>query len=199
MKQLMKLLVLGWVYTHSVHIMAAPEYMSLGGPPSLPGDTRCSLSASSPVIDYGTQSRWQLQDATANQGVTPGKRTLTVNITCPFSQTMRLALRGERSQDGELRYGDKGSISARVLDGQLDGHNVSLVTTTPSGIINGSPVSALHLQPDGSFAAAKNGQLAKGKSFSLRMQLEPVMPESAARVASRQVSESNLTLELIGD
>lgn len=162
-----------------------------------PPDNRCSLSAGAPMIDYGVQSRWQLQDAGGPQRVTPGKRSLQLNVVCPHSQAMRLMLRGERAGNGELRYGERGSVALRLLDAQLDGQGVQLAATTPDGVLSSGGQDSLRLLPGNGFAVVQNGQLLKGKSFTARIELEPVMPESAARVSARQVSEANLTLELM--
>ncbi|RTF43319.1 fimbrial protein [Serratia marcescens] len=162
-----------------------------------PPDNRCSLSAGAPVVDYGVQSRWQLQDTGGPQRVTPGKRSLQLNVVCPYSQSMRLTLRGERAGNGELRYGERGSVALRLLDAQLDGQGVQLAATTSDGVLSGGGQDSLQLLPGNGFAAVQNGRLLKGKSFTARIELEPVMPESAARVSARQVSEANLTLELM--
>ncbi|WBF46154.1 fimbrial protein [Serratia rubidaea] len=162
-----------------------------------PPDSRCSLSAGAPVIDYGVQSRWQLQDAGGPQRVTPGKRSLQLSVVCPYSQTMHLVLRGERAGNGELRYGERGSVALRLLDAQLDGQSVQIAAATPDGVIGGAGQTSLRLQPDSGFTAVQNGRPLKGKSFTARIELEPVMPESDARVSARQVSEANLTLELM--
>lgn len=162
-----------------------------------PPDNRCSLSAGAPVIDYGEQSRWQLQEIHAGQSVSPGKRTVTVNAICPYSQSMRMRLNGDKAANGNLRYGEQGNVSLRFVEAQLDGQDVQLVTTTPDGVLNGAPGSNLLWQPGVSVAATRNGQLIKGKSFTARIEIEPMMPESAARVSARQVSEANLTLELM--
>lgn len=162
-----------------------------------PPDNRCSLSVGAPVIDYGIQSRWQLQDAGGPQRVTPGKRSLTLYVNCPYSQAMHLTLRGERADNGELRYGNRGSVALRLKETQLDGQSVQVAAVTPDGVINGGEQVSLRLLPDNSFAPVHNGRLLKGKSFTARIELEPIMPESAARVSARQVSEASLTLELM--
>lgn len=165
--------------------------------PSLPVDTRCSLSIGTPVIDYGSQSRWQLQDTTNSNEVTPGKRTLMLSVTCPYTQTMRLALHGDRSANGTLRYGAQGHVNIRLLEAQLDGQTVQVVTLTPGNSINDTPSDIIQLRPGDSFAAVRNGHLAKGKSFTARLEIEPVLTDSAARVSAHQTNESNLTLELL--
>lgn len=197
MKRVIKPIALGWIISTSLHALAAPQDSPAGLAPVLPGETRCNLSVNTPVIDYGTQSRWQLQDAAASQGVTPGKRTLMVSVTCPTDRTIKLAMHGERSASGKLRYGNRGSVDLHVVDAQLDGQDVPLAAITSAGVLVGAPVSSMRLQPGNSFGPALNGKLAKGKNFSVRIELEPVLPESAARIHSREVNESSMTVELI--
>lgn len=179
-------------------VAASPENDRPIDPPSiLPVDSHCSLSAGGAVVDYGALSRWQLQDATGGVGsLTPGKRTLRVNVVCPYTQGMRLTLRGESASNGNLRYGDRGYMHIQLLDAQLDGETVQVATTTFDGVLSGSPASALTLQPGQTFAAITKGALAKGRSLTLSMEIEPILPEEETRVSSRRVSETQLTLEL---
>jgi hypothetical protein len=149
------------------------------------------------VVDYGTLSRWQLQDTTGDVGaLTPGKRTLMVNVVCPYTQVMRLTLRGVAAANGSLRYGDRGSLRVQLLEAQLDGQSVQFATTTFDGVLNGSPASTLTLQPGQTFAVITTGALAQGRSLTFRLEIEPVLPEEEARVSSRRISETLLTLEL---
>ncbi|GAK27992.1 hypothetical protein [Serratia liquefaciens] len=177
--------------------VSAMEASSIEAQSFLPVDTRCSLSTGTPVIDYGIQSRWQLQDVAGGDEVTPGKRTLMLSVVCPYSQTIRLEMRGDRAANGDLRYGERGRINIRLQDFQLDGQSVQAAFMTPAGAIDSTSESSLLLQPGKVFAAVLNGQLVKGKNFNARVEIEPVLPESAARVASRQISESHLSLELL--
>ncbi|CAI1934601.1 Uncharacterised protein [Serratia liquefaciens] len=195
MRKIFTALVLG--LTMSQPVFSAIDTRITEAQSFLPVDTQCSLSAGTPVIDYGTQSRWQLQDVAGSNAVTPGKRTLILNVVCPYSQTMRLALRGDRAANGDLRYGEQGSVNIRLLNFQLDGQNVQVASSAQAGLLDGAPESSLMLQPGKVFAVVQNGQLVKGQSFTARVEIEPIMPESAARIASRQVSEAHLTLELI--
>jgi len=163
----------------------------------LPSDMRCHLSASAAVIDYGSHSRWQLQDVGGGQQVSPGKRMLMVSVVCPYSQTMRVMLRGDRASNGNLRYGDRGNVTMRLLDAQLDGQNIPVATTTADGRVSGAAETSMSLQPGNGIVAMHNGQPAKGKTFTARIQLEPVMPESDARISARQITESSLDLDLM--
>ena len=177
--------------------MADSEIPGAGIQPALPADTRCSLSAGAPVIDYGSQSRGQLQVGDNPQALSLGKRTLMVNIGCPFPQNMRLALRGAQGVNGDLLHGDRGSVNVLVLDAQVDGQAVLLSRTTPDGVLQGGAETGLRLQPGNNFAATQNGHFVQGKSFTARIEIEPVFPESATRVSARQTSESLLILELV--
>ncbi|MDR0805538.1 MAG: fimbrial protein [Enterobacteriaceae bacterium] len=181
----------------SIHAAGVPqEIVQQGIAP--PVDNRCKISASSPVIDYGTQSRWQLQDVAGNKNeVSTGKRTLMLSVICPYTQTMRLMVRGERAANGDLRHGMKGNIKIRLTDPQLDGKAIQITATMPDGVLTGGAESILLLQPNKGFAPTQNGQLAKGKTFTARLDIEPVMPESAARISSHQTTETQLTVELL--
>ena len=162
----------------------------------LPTNTDCNLSTNTTVIDYGSHSRWQLQDIDGGQKVSFGKRMLMVSVVCPYSQVMRVMLRGDRAGNGSLRYGDWGSVTIRLLDAQLDGQNVPVTITTADGRVSGAAENIL-LQPGNTIVAMHNGQPAKGKNFTARVELEPVMSKSDARVSARQLIESNLALDLM--
>lgn len=104
--------------------------------PTLPPDTRCRLSVSNPVINYGMMSRWQVEDIGAGR-VSPGTRSLTVSVVCPYSRTMSLRVEGE-NREGGLRYGEHGTTRLRLLDAQLDGNAVEVRTVTSAGVITES-------------------------------------------------------------
>ncbi|HGM4923502.1 TPA: fimbrial protein [Serratia marcescens] len=162
--------------------------------PILPPDTRCRLSVSNPVVDYGLMSRWQLEDIGAGR-VSPGTRSLTVSVVCPYSQTMSLRVEGE-DREGGLRYGEHGTTRLRLLDAQLDGNAVELRTVTPAGVITESGGQRLVLKAGQRLAPVMQGRLAEGKTLTARLDIQPVLAEDDARVSSRQRSETMLTLTL---
>jgi len=177
--------------------MAASEIHPATTEPALPADTRCSISTGSPVVDYGTQARGQLQNAGNRQTLTLGKRTVVLSVGCPYSQSMRLALRGAQAPNGDLLYGDRGSVKILVQDAQIDGQAVQLTKTTADGVLDGVAEPILQLQPGKSFAATLNGHFVQGKSFSAQIEIEPIFPVDAFRASSRQTSESLMTWELL--
>lgn len=194
MKTFIATVMLGMIITQGVNAKVQVQNM-----PNLSGinggiNSGCHFSVSSTQIDYGEMSRWQLQDVSNGRTVTPGKRTLTLTAVCPFSQKIRLAVRGNRSSHGEIRYGDRGWISLNIVDAQLDGKSVQM-----SGITADNQIKGLtnKLIPGEYFAATLNGQFARGKSFTARLEITPEIPETAARVASQQSSEAALTIELL--
>lgn len=197
MKILLKIALLGLVLTQP----AVAELPRPIGPPvvlpQLPVDTRCEVSTSSPVIDYGNLSRGQLQDRAGGRQLTPGQRTMTLNVTCPFSQTLRLKLLGDRAANGDLRYGHRGSLSLRIVNARLDGENVQMAANRGNGRQDKAGRSELSLQPGDSITVIRNGQPARGKNFTARIEVEPVIPLSAARASARETSEARITLDLI--
>ncbi|MFJ2550256.1 DUF1120 domain-containing protein [Pseudomonas sp. NPDC087612] len=198
MKMLFVPLVLGLIFGQYAQANSQLSGEAPGIPPTVPIDTRCSLTLGGGVVDYGTLSRWQLQDAqTGHNNVTFGKRTLTLSVACPYTQSMRLTVRGERSDRGDFRYGNRGSMIVRLFDAQIDGKSVQIASGTPDGIINGAAGDSALLRPSESFAAISSGQLAKGKTFTARVEIEPTLPEADAQVSTHEQNEANLTIELM--
>ncbi len=167
--------------------------------PALPiADSRCQLSSSNSTFDYGNQSRWQLKETQSMRyGLTPGKRQLMVSVVCPYTQSIYLNIRGDRTPDGNFLYGRRGRLNMRLMEVQLDGQSTQVVLSTPEGKIKGASVNDLLLQPDQTFTPAIGNQPLQGKSFSARFEIEPVLSESDTRVSDRQSSEATLTLELL--
>ncbi|MBC3252464.1 fimbrial protein [Serratia fonticola] len=185
----MALLLLILIY-FSVGVRAAWQDTPNDMPSGLPVDSRCVLSVSTPVIDYGKRSRWQLQDASAGQ-VSPGKRTLTLSVVCPYTQPIKLALLSD------LRYGMQGHINVNLSEPELDGQRIQLASLTPDGNATTSAVDNLRLHLGSRFAAVQNDRLATGKQLTLRVDIEPLLAERDARVFVAQSNEATLTLELI--
>lgn len=163
--------------------------------PTLPPDTRCSLSVSNPVVDYGVMSRWQLEDMGVGS-VSPGTRSLTVSVVCPYPRAMLLRVEGEGSEQGGLRYGERGTTRLRLLDAQMDGNAVALRTVTPAGIITEIGGHILALNAGQRLAPVTQGKLAEGKTLTARLEIQPVLAKVDARVGSPQRSETMLTLTL---
>ncbi|MCU4369582.1 hypothetical protein [Acinetobacter courvalinii] len=197
MKALSTTLAAGLCIFAATQVSAAKiDINPLGEMTILPVENLCEVSISNPDVDYGVLSRWQLQDVVGRQ-VSFGKRTLTLSVVCPFKQTMRVVLRSSRSQEGQLQFGDQGRMSVRVIDAELEGKSTELGSINSEGILKGASKDHLYLRPDFGMVATQNGQPIKGKTFTARLEIEPLMSEKAARVTSLQVSEANFTLELI--
>lgn len=181
----------------SFFVAAAPpmtESLTLAPPPA---DSRCTISAGEGFIDYGHQSRHQLMEASAERNMlTPGKRTLMLNVACPYAQPFRLALRGLRSASGELLYGKRGSVIVSLSEVQRDGEDVQIMQTTSSGELTGTAAQSQQLQPGKTVVATLNGQQVNGKVFSARLELEPVMADEETRVTAPTLQEAFMTLEL---
>lgn len=159
-------------------------------------DARCQMSVSNSNVDYGLQSRWQMQDVDGtSQAVTPGKRQLSVTVICPYTHAMRLTVLGDRTPRGEFRYGDTGKLLVRVISAQLDGQTVSVALSTPEGLLRSAPQDTLVVLPNQPFSAVTGNQPAHGKALNVRLEIQPMVTDNDARVSSRQVSESTLSVQ----
>lgn len=161
----------------------------------LPADNQCHTSASTTIIDYGNQSRWQMQQLDG-QKVTPGKRTLLFNIVCPYSQPLRIRLRGKQASNGDLRYGEWGSIRLQIYDVRLDDQTLPIAFVTQDGRLISPAAPSMMLKPGNDFSPVSNGHAAQGKRLTARIDITPVLKESHARSAVRQSSDAEFSLEL---
>lgn len=188
-------LLIGITFASSAN---TPAPLGIGGSmvPELPPDTRCTMSVSNPVVDYGLMSRGQLQELPGGN-VTPGSRSLTLSVVCPYSRIIKLLVQGEGREHDELRYGKRGVTKFRLSDVQLDGHPVELQTLS----LTGEPTSAASLTTPllvgQQWVPIKLGRFAEGKTLTARLDIQPIIPETEARVSSPQRSESMLTLRLL--
>jgi len=190
-------IVLGLAMAQSMTVLAAVSTILPQMPGTLPVDTRCVISVGAPVIDYGSLTRWQLEEAGNRQTLTFGKRTLMLSVVCPYSQSLRLGLRSSHAANGDVQYGSRGSLTVQVMDAQVDGHAVLLNSIRPEGVMEGGAQPSVRWRPGESLVATRNGQVIEGKTFNARVEIEPLLSESAARVSGREVYESMLSIDLI--
>jgi hypothetical protein len=197
MKILYLTLGVGLFFTATTHLNAAKmEVNPLGEMTILPIEKRCEVNVSTPEIDYGIRTSGQLERLTDGKKLTFGKRYLTLNIFCPFNQVMRVVLRSNRDHEGQFQFGGNSSMRLRVLDAELDGKATQL-TLIKDGIQKKSASESLELRPDFGMMATRNGEAIKGKIFSARLEVEPVLSEQDTHVSRRQVAEAHVTLELL--
>ncbi|MEI0695031.1 fimbrial protein [Pectobacterium aroidearum] len=193
----------GWSALFMLMGVACANATDLISPPIIESDvmpewqasTRCTLSVSNPVIDYGIMSRWQLQDVERG-AVSPGTRSLMLNVACPYTRGMKLLVQGENSEQGGLRYGGHGVTRLRLLDVQLDGKAVELRTLTPTGEWGDDSSQVMTLIPGQQLIPVVQGRLAEGKALTARLEIQPILAEQETQVSSLQRSESTLTLTL---
>ncbi|KHN51566.1 DUF1120 domain-containing protein [Pectobacterium fontis] len=185
-------LLLGVTFASAADVIAPFDTVM----PELIPDTRCNLSVSNPVVDYGIMSRWQLQDL-ARGSVSPGMRSLMFNAVCPYTRTIKLLVQGEGGERGDLRYGEHGVTRLRLMDVQLDGHAVELRTLTSTGELKNGGSHAMMLTPGTQLIPVLDGRPVRGKALTARLEIQPILAESEAQVSSPLRSESMLTFSLI--
>ncbi|WP_223271347.1 hypothetical protein, partial [Buttiauxella sp. B2] len=69
--------------------------------------------------------------------------------------------------------------------------------TSQSGGLLSAPGSTLTLLPGAMFSPVTGNTLAQGKVFNARLEIEPVLTDSDARVTRSQSNEANLSFELM--
>jgi len=171
-----------------------PDHFNVSLPPQ---DRQCSVTVSSRDVDFGSLSRWQMQETSHGNALSPGERTLALSVSCPYSQPMHIKVHGDSAADGNLRYGHTGSLQLEIYDAQVDGQPVQMVPISPDLIQKEGEQTRIFLRPDNGAAASRKGSLITGKNFTVRLKVRPQLPESETRVTAPQQSETRLTLEIL--
>lgn len=189
MKNLFPLLALSLMLIHPAKAIENPGSGLEGGTPI---DPRCSLSVGNGVIDFGSQTKAQMQQS--GRSFSPGKRTLTLSVACPVARQMKLAVQGDRGANGNLRYGSEGSVKARLFEATLDGQPVQLrdISQSEQPAKNELPLSA-----GSRIAVTRQGMPVMGKSLMIKLELEPEITNQAASLRSRTTSEATFSISMI--
>ncbi|MBB1202752.1 fimbrial protein [Enterobacteriaceae bacterium 89] len=175
-----------------IFVVTRPLWAAMPDQPTLPVDPRCTLSVGNSEIDYGRQSRGQLQ--LSGSTYSPGKRVMLLSVICPAPRVMTLAVQGERARDGSLSYGENGRLRVRIRDAQLDGHPVEL-----RDISHGQPPSqsVLPLKADSRIEVTQNGLPVSGKTLTAQLELLPELSMEEATVNRSTEFQSRFSLDVI--
>ncbi|WP_202743789.1 hypothetical protein [Acinetobacter calcoaceticus] len=196
MKAFNVVVVLGFGLIMATKVSAAKmDINPLGEMTILPIENLCEVNVSNAHIDFGAKTVGQLQPIAGEQKRSLGKRSFRLNVVCPFTQEMRVVLRSGRSTNGQLPFGEGGSITLRISNAELDAKPMQL-SLIKDGMHKKTASDSVFLRPDFGVMATDGGNVIKGKTFSAQLEVEPVLSEKELPVSQRKI-ETNFTLELV--
>ncbi|RZT36315.1 DUF1120 domain-containing protein [Cupriavidus agavae] len=175
--------------------LGAHGQVTIGAPPpAVPGET-CQLSLSEPDIDYGGLTRGRMQEHGA-QAYSLGKRRLMLNVNC--RTPVRIGIRLQAPAAGQdYAFGSLGRVGVRLERAQLDGHSVMVGTADTPGTLPAAYGPSAPLTPGRVVVPVQGGGLVTGSRFSANIEVDPFLPQDAARVRNRTPFETNGTFEVI--
>ncbi|UVJ45137.1 DUF1120 domain-containing protein [Pseudomonas sp. LS1212] len=133
----------------------------------------CEVSISQTQIDYGLFNRTTLKP---QGGELPlGARSLRVNVNCAQPDAMTLFYRAVPAGAERFRFGEQGSYALRLRDALLDGEQVDLAQVAAAGQAG----AAIAWLPDKGLTPVKAGNIARGRSFSARLDVSAWGDEAA--------------------
>lgn len=159
--------------------------LSTVGLPLMAQSSPCTVDLSESVVDYGPMVRSELlarASAGAAQAVL-GDRTATVFVRCDKPRQMGLAVEAGSAQ----RNNDKVNVTYRVVDVQLDGHPVQLVSSRDSEKI----VSAL---APGDRVQTRAPE--QGKVLAVQLQVNTRVNMDSTRVIHRTTWENSTVFQV---
>lgn len=158
----------------------------------------CQLSVSEADLDYGATTRYGLQRGVGDgndQGLSLGKRRVTLNVSCRTPARIGLRFRGP-SVGAEYQFGSQGRVALRLMEPRLDGRSILVGTASAAGLMPVAPANAVRFAPGQVIVPVENGKAVPGERFSAVVEIDPVLPESATHVRNRTAVETQGTFEV---
>ncbi|MET3632011.1 DUF1120 domain-containing protein [Burkholderia sp. 572] len=157
-----------------------------------PVQRKCDVSIGQGIVEYGQHAAGELRQI-GKQGLTLGKRTLPLSVTCPAPTTLSLSLRGRSNTNGDLAFGTLGTTRLTLGDAMLDGRKVQLQTNRGTA----APADAIAFSVGHSITlSTAQGIDARGRTLLATLTVESVIPAGAAKIADLMDFSSDAVLEV---
>lgn len=148
----------------------------------------CRVSLSQSLVDYGLMGGG---GHPANQGISIGKRTVRLNVTCSGASVIAMRFQGAPADGQGYMFGRQGYFNLTLLHPTLDGKPVELAQWYNHSERSGA------LLPGQALVALAGGVPATGRNFSAQVQIESWLSSAAIAVRDRTTLEGSGRFELI--
>ncbi len=161
-----------------------------------PPAENCQLVVSEPDMNYGAVTRYRLEQGVNGQEMSLGKRRITLSVSCRTPVRLAVRFRGP-SAGADYLFGQQGKVVMRLVEPRLDGRNVLVGAAQGAGMMPAAPASAARFLPDQAIVPVEGGQPAVGTQFSATIEVDPLLPQEAARVRNRTSLELDGSFEVL--
>lgn len=161
-----------------------------------PPPENCQLMVSEADMDYGAMTRYRLEQGNNGQEMSLGKRRMALSVSCRTPVRLAVRFRGP-AVGADYMLGRQGKVVMRLVEPRLDGRNVLVGTAQGAGMMPVAPASAARFLPDQAIVPVESGQPAVGSQFSATIEIDPLLPQGAARVRNRTPLELDGTFEVL--
>lgn len=154
----------------------------------------CDMTAGPSVVDVGVRTRGQM-DAVAD-GMSPGMRSVTLNVVCEATREMKVRFSGASRHQQFLWGGAESVLRITVRQASVDGNAVQLqrLNLADNGI--GEPAEQVGILPEEALITMKNGQPVAGNQLSMIVDIVAVFVGKDARPVERSQMEASLRMAL---
>lgn len=161
---------------------------------SSPQPQNCQVMGSQNSLDFGTRNRSGL--AVNHRGkLTPGQRTVRINVVCRFPRKMVLSVVGNANGQ-QFGWGDGADVRIEIQDAELDNKPILLSRLQRDGQALADSTPMLTLSPGDYFTpSAKAGQIT-GKQLTFTLTAEPELDDSRVTFNRPYSGQSLLTIRL---
>ncbi|VVE75725.1 DUF1120 domain-containing protein [Pandoraea sputorum] len=157
---------------------------------------QCQVWVSTPEVTYATVAKEGLiPNPKHENSLAFEHRQVQVSVICDAPSNMIVGFQDIRGGGKAFRFGHAGHLRLRVEQPQLDGNPITLNKVSSLDDTPGVAASALRVGPGESITPTPE-RFAPGRQLSFLLDIEPVIPTSAARPASLTEFESELSLSV---
>ncbi|QCP52215.1 hypothetical protein FAZ95_23840 [Trinickia violacea] len=158
----------------------------------------CEMQMSTSRFDYGQLSRTEL-DAQKPEagGVSLGRRTATLNITCEQPTTMVLRFDAPSAASGTFVFAERGNYVMKISEAHLDGSAVALGRISAPGQVPQAAKMSETFESGEGVGLVTDGRPARGRHLTAQIEIETRVPSEALRVRSETQLTGQGQLQLI--
>jgi len=153
------------------------------------------VTAGPSLMDFGARTRGQLENVVG--GMSPDKRSLTVNAGCTVAREMKLRFSGAARGNQFSWGGTDSELRVRVRQARLDGNAVQLQRLNNAGSLSGEPADEVDILPEQMLVAVVHGQPITGRQLSVMVDIVPVFGEKDTHPVARMHMDMLLSVALM--
>ncbi|MFJ7311541.1 DUF1120 domain-containing protein [Pseudomonas sp. NPDC098747] len=156
------------------------------------------MQINQPMLDFGTFNSGQLLSKTKNSdGVSLGRRTVQLSVTCPAPTRLAITFHGMTVGPTAFNLSDLGAFTMDFKNARLDGTEVLLGRVSTAEEVPASVQNTIRLMPNSYVVPVSGGRLGTGKLFTVTVEIEALAKSETRKIRDITVMQGEGQFEVI--